>query len=145
MSNQTADREPGRQEGRQLALPASNLRFYRGALVAFNGTNNYLVKAADTAAMKVAGVVAQSTDLTGASAGAERVEVYREGVFTFAVSGTAPKLGDKVYVVDDQTVGIAATTTNDVPVGVVVDVPTSSDTATGYCRVQIDTAVKGAL
>lgn len=145
MANQTADREPNRQEGRQLALPASNLRFYRGALVVFNGTNNYLVKAADTAAMKLAGVVAQSTDLTASVAGVDTVEVYREGIFTFATSGAVPKLGDKVYIVDDQTVALASVTTNDVPVGVVVDTPTTSDTATGYVRVQIDVAVKGAL
>lgn len=145
MANQTADREPNRQEGRQLALPASNLRFYRGSLVAFNGTNNYLVKAADTAAFKLAGVVAQSTDLTASVAGVDTVEVYREGIFTFATSGAAPKLGDKVYMVDDQTVAIASVTTADIPVGIVVDVPTSSDTGTGFARVQIDVAVKGAL
>lgn len=140
MSNQTAAREPNRQEGRQLALPASNLHFYRGALVAFNGTNNYLVKAADTAAMKIAGVVAGDFDLTSYVAGAERCEVYREGVFEFATTGTAPKLGDKVYVSDDQTVAIASVTTNDIPVGTVVEIP-----STGLARVQIDVAVKGGL
>ncbi len=140
MANQTVNREPSRQEGRQLALLASNLHFYRGALVAFNGTNNYVVKAADTAAMKIAGVVAGEVDNTALSAGAGRVEVYREGVFTFATTGTAPKLGDKVYVSDDQTVAIASVPTNDIPVGVVVEIP-----ETGYARVQIDVAVKGAL
>lgn len=145
MANQTADREAKRQEGRQLDLLAANLRFFKGALVAFNGTNNYVVKAADTAAMKVAGVVNQPVDLTASVAGVDRVEVYREGIFSFAYSGTAPKLGDKVYVVDDQTVGVAATTTNDVPVGIVVDVPTTGDTPANTCRVQIDVATKGAL
>lgn len=140
MANQTANREPNRQEGRQLALLASNLHFYRGGIVVFNGTNNYVVKGADTAAMKLAGVVASEADLTDLSAGEGRVEVYREGVFEFKTTGTAPKLGDKVYISDDQTVAIAATTTNDVPVGVVVEIP-----ATGYARVQIDVAVKGAL
>ena len=41
------------------------------------------------------------------------------GVFSFATSGaiTQADLGAEMYVVDDQTVALAATTTNDIAVG----------------------------
>jgi len=133
MADQTTNREPDFQENFQKHLLASNLHFFRGEMVAWNGTNQYVVKAADTAAMKLAGVVRSETDLTAVAAGAERVPVWRQGTFKFLTSGTAPKPGDLVYMVDSQTVAIASVTTNDIAVGTVEEIP-----ATGYAIVKIN-------
>lgn len=143
MANQTANRECNRQEGRQLQLKSTNAHFYRGAAVVFNGTNDYVVKAGDTSGAQTAGVVAGEVDHTNDVAGdtSTRVEVYREGIFHFAYTGTAPKPGQKVCWSDDQTVALASVTTNDVLAGVVVEV----DTTNSVCRVDISVAVKAGI
>lgn len=125
MANQTASREPSRQEGLQLALKANNLKFWRGAAVMFDATSGLVVKAADTAGGILAGVVAQPVDLTSLAAGAGRVELYRKGIFEFVYGpggATDAIVGDNVVVADDQTVTTAAVATNDVAVGQIVEV-----------------------
>lgn len=125
MTAQTANREPSRQEGKQLALKANNLHFYRGALAMFDATTGLVVKGADTAGGILAGVVAGEADLTALAAGAGRVELYREGVFEFTYgpgSATDALVGDTVVIADDQTVTTAAVATNDVTAGQIVEV-----------------------
>lgn len=125
MTAQTANREPSRQEGKQLALKASNLHFYRGALAIFDATTGLVVKGADAAGGGLAGVVTGEVDLTSLAAGAGRVELYREGVFevTYGPGGaTDANVGDTVVIADDQTVTTAGVATNDVVAGQIVEV-----------------------
>lgn len=125
MANQTASREPNRQEGKQLALKANNLHFYRGAAAMFDGTTGFVIKAGDVAGGVTAGVVAGEVDLTSESAGGARVELYREGVFEFTYGpggATDANVGDTVVWADDQTVTTAGAATNDVTAGQIVEV-----------------------
>ncbi len=88
---------------------------YQGGLVCRNGSGVALA-ASDTSGLKVIGV-AQHDAVSGDSVTVEH------GVFALANGGsyTAANIGDKVYVVDDQTVGTAAAQTNDIPAGVIRD------------------------
>lgn len=125
MANQTANREPNRQEGKQLALKANNLHFYRGAAACFDGTTGLVIKAGDTAGAITAGVVAGEVDNTALAAGAGRVELYREGVFEFVYGpggATDANVGDTVVWADDQTVTTAGVATNDITAGQIVEV-----------------------
>jgi len=88
----------------------------------------YAVNATDTAIERVVGVASAEADNTGGADGASDVTVWTDGAHTFvsAFSATIANVGDKVYAVDNQTVDLAATTTNDVLVGVVVGVLSTS-------------------
>ena len=121
MSNLTADREDQRQDGILLSVPMSAVKLYKGSLVAFN-TGGYAAKAADTSGFFLAGVAHEQVDNSGGSNGSQNIRVIRKGVFEFNFSGTATQatVGAQVYMVDDNTVAVAATTTNDVLVGRVV-------------------------
>jgi len=125
MANQTQDREPSRQEGLQLALKATNVKFFRGALAMFDATTGFVVKAADAAGGVLAGVVTGQKDLSALAAGAGRVELYRKGVFEFTYGpggATDALVGDVVHVLDDQTVTTPAASANDVVAGSIVEV-----------------------
>jgi predicted RecA/RadA family phage recombinase len=76
---------------------------------------------ADTASHTFVGVADQSKSNAGAADGAEEVKAWKTGVFEFvAASATQAWVGVTVYIVDNQTVALAATTTNDIAVGKVV-------------------------
>jgi hypothetical protein len=127
MANLTADREDQRQDGIILSVPLSNVKVYKGSLLAFN-TSGYAVKAADTASFNLAGIAFEQVDNSAGSAGDKEVRVWRTGVFELNFSGTASQadVGKAVYMVDDNTVALAATTTNDVLVGRIVQFVTAS-------------------
>ena len=61
----------------------------------------------------------EEADNSGGAAGALSVRVQTSGIFSLAKSGTITQasIGATLYIVDDQTVGLAATTTNDIPCG----------------------------
>jgi hypothetical protein len=127
MANLTADREDQRQDGILVAVPLSNVKVFKGSLLT-NNTSGYAVKGADTASFTLAGVAYEQVDNSAGSAGDKEVRVWRKGVFEFNFSGTASQadVGKAVYVVDDNTVGLAATTTNDVLVGRIVQFVSAS-------------------
>jgi len=90
--------------------------FYVGALLM--NISGDIVAAADTAAGNLLGVCPKylnNTDDGGI------VEFEHGHVERFAFSGTvtAAMLGELVFVVDNQTVGLAADVTNNVPVGTI--------------------------
>ena len=88
---------------------------YAGALVAINSAGK-VINAADTAGLKVIGV-AQETVAPGS-----KVNV-KTGIWGFAVSGiTIANVTETATVVDNNTLGLAAGTTNDIIVGQIVDV-----------------------
>jgi len=113
MADQTVNREPNRQEGKQAAFPSVAAHFYRGEGVSYAAATGYLAKMSATAGDAFAGVVTRETDNSGAAAGDERVEVYREGIFEFNIAAaTQADVGSDVYAVDSQTVKLSDAGTN---------------------------------
>lgn len=97
---------------------------YRGALVMREAAADVAVPGADTASCVFLGVSLEELDNTSgadgsvtATAAARAVRVDRTGAWAFAISGSTPKRGDVAYIVDDNTVALAATPTNDIAVG----------------------------
>jgi predicted RecA/RadA family phage recombinase len=121
MSNLTVDKADGRQEGVLFEAPiAASTKIFKGSNVAYN-TAGYAVKGADTASFAFAGVAMETIDNSAGAAGDRNVRCWREGIFDMnCASATQAWVGQLVYLVDDNLVALAATTTNDVPVGKVV-------------------------
>lgn len=120
MTNLTAAKDDKRQNGHLVSVALSNIKVFKGANVSFN-TSGYAKLAADTASEKFAGVAYETVDNSGGSAGDKSVRIFTSGVFSMACSSaTQAWVGQTVYAVDDNVVALAATTTNDIPVGTVV-------------------------
>ena len=101
-----------------LAVPAkANAVLFAGAITALDA--GFAVPASDAAGLLIVGVNQTSLDNTGGANGvivggdghgSERfVEVDRDGMWEFAVAGTAPVAGQNAFVVDDDTVSADAT------------------------------------
>ena len=123
MTAATQDRNTERKEGVEIPQPVvANDCIYGGTLVA-NNAAGYLNPGSDTAGLIFAGVSMERADNTGGAAGAIKCRVRRKGMYLFAL-GTAitiANVGDKVFLVDDQTVDLAANTTNDIYCGVIAE------------------------
>jgi len=122
-----ADYDSKRSEGKLKSyLVAGSTTIYKGTMVGTN-SSGYLVPMSDTAGLGFVGVAAEKVVNSG-SAGDESCRVYTDGEFEFAYAGAnaAQTLVDGttiVYAQDDITVDEdAALTTNDYPVGVIVEV-----------------------
>jgi len=104
------------KDGNMLALTVkANSAIYKGAAVCV-GADGYLIPGADTAGLIFAGIAYES--LTGD--GALKCRVERRGLFLFSIAAaTIANIGDAVFLVDDDTVGVAATTDNDIYCGVI--------------------------
>ncbi|MHA1329611.1 MAG: capsid cement protein [Candidatus Hodarchaeales archaeon] len=137
MSALTDNYEAKRQDGQIIEFPvAGSTTIYKGAIVAVNTSTGYVVPASDAANRIVVGVAVEKADNSSGSNGDKTVRVYRTGVFQFACSSADQTwVGKKVYAVDDNTVALAATTTNDVLVGTVVSYESST-----LVKVAIDVA-----
>lgn len=128
MSNITVRKDVRRQEGNILSYPvAASTKLIEGALVALN-TSGLLVNAADTSGFKFVGVLDETADNSAGSAGDVRGKVWTYGVIDVVAgfSAAAGDCGKQVYIVDNQTVDLAAVTTNDVLVGRIVEVVSAS-------------------
>jgi hypothetical protein len=112
------DRNTVRKEGGYAAYPVkAGVKIFAGSVVCIDGSG-YALPGSDTAGLKFVGISRHYLDNTAGANGAQAVEVWRRGSFELAASGmTKANVGDQVYIVDDQTVGLAATTANDVPCG----------------------------
>lgn len=101
-------------------------KIYAGSLVMLNSTG-YAIPGADTASCTFVGVAQEYIDNSAGASGAKRVTVRRLGCHRFAYGGTAAitLIGTMVYLVDDQTVNVAGSTTNDIPCGKVAQVDTT--------------------
>jgi hypothetical protein len=118
MSALTKDRNTVRKEGDYAAyLVKANVKIFAGSMVCIDSTG-YAIPGSDTAGLKFVGISRGYADNTGGADGALSVEVWRRGSFELAASGmTRANIGESVFVVDDQTAGLAAATANDVPCG----------------------------
>jgi hypothetical protein len=118
MANQTANRDYKRQQAQSLPYKAAAVDLFIGSLVSLNASG-FAKGGADTAGEKFVGVLREQLKNSTGAAGAVDAIVWTEGAFEFAFSGTAVQanVGLPVYLVDNQTVALAATTTNDILVG----------------------------
>jgi len=116
-----------RQDGLVLSFLQGAENIYEGALVAINAAG-YAVNGGDDANAVIVGVADESVDNSGGAAGDKSIKVRRSGVFTFVAGFSAAQadVNTLVYAVDNQSVDLAATTTNDVLVGRIVEVLSSS-------------------
>jgi len=127
MANLTAPRADERQEGILNNEKVAAVKVYKGSLVSYN-SSGYVKPAGDTADEHFAGVAMESVDNSAGAAGAQEVRVWKEGIFGVdAASATQSWVGQDVFAVDDHTVALAATTTNDVRVGKVVAVVSATN------------------
>jgi len=83
--------------------------------------------AGDTADQRVVGIALEEKDNSAGAAGDLSVLVRRGKIEKFtAASADQAWVGNLVFVVDDTTVALAATTTNDIVVGMVVKVDSAT-------------------
>jgi len=100
----------------------STATIYKGAICTVVSLTGYLKPATDGAGEKFRGIAIDSDcPVVGVTGSAEvRCLVERGSRWRFCCDGGADQtwIGQKVYVVDDDTVALAGTTTNDVEVGI---------------------------
>lgn len=112
------------QQGRELYIPMNaSTTIYQGGLVCWDA-DGYARAAADTASFKIAGVALETVTNSGAD-GAASIRVVRGVTIPLSIQSTSITIADIGYnaiVQDDNTVTDATTATNDIPVGVILDV-----------------------
>ena len=111
--------------------------FYEGAMANYAAAASKVNAAADTASQRFAGVVA--TRLTTAASNTLKVEMERGHQEWFAHDGNlgAGDEGKNAIILDDQTLTNAATATNDVPAGEIVEFETINGTAGCWIKVGV--------
>ena len=122
----TAKKGLRRQDGEILSFQvASATTIPEGAIVSINAAG-YAVNATDAANDVVVGIADET--VVNPSGGTLLIKVCRTGVFTIVFGGTATiaDVNTLVYVVDNQTCNLAAVTTNDVVLGRIVEVISST-------------------
>jgi hypothetical protein len=119
MTALTANRYTKHRDGVISAHPVeADAHIFKGSLVCA-GADGYAAPGSDSADTTFLGVAIEEADNTGGASGDISVRVQALGVFSFAATAgvTQADLGAAVCIKDDQTVGLAADTTNDVPCG----------------------------
>ncbi|MEW5722883.1 MAG: hypothetical protein AB1896_07230 [Thermodesulfobacteriota bacterium] len=137
----TADKKTEYREGVDLAVPVgAGEVLYNGALVCV-GTDGYAVPGDDAANLQFEGVARSAADNAAGLDGAESVMVRRRGLFkmTFTSAIAQSDVGGHVYIVDDETVGLAADVTHAVYCGVIAEYIDST-----HAWVDIEPAVKSS-
>lgn len=135
----TANFETNDKSGALVSYPVkAGAVIYAGALVAVDDATGYLVPASDAAGKTFVGVAYEAGDNASGANAAIVVRARKTGTFVYAFSGAATQavVGKKACVMDDNTVALAAVTTNDLYVGDIVAATTS-----GKVRVRVDRAV----
>lgn len=109
-----------RTDGVELAFPVNGTsKIYAGALVCVDA-DGYLVPGADTAGLIFQGIAMQQRDNASGDDGDQLCVVRRRGLVKCAIAAaTQANIGDSVFLVDDETVGLAATTTNHIYCGII--------------------------
>jgi len=108
-------------EGVELAIPVDDAdKIYGGAFVCVNAAG-YAVEGADTAGLIFMGLATEQKDNTDGDDGDLDIVVRRRGLVK-AILDTAitqANVGDNVFLVDDQTVDLAANVTNNIFCGII--------------------------
>ena len=100
----TVDRNTTYREGLELEFPVKvATRIYGGSMVAVDSTG-YAVPAGNTVGHKLVGIALEQADNRTGADGAIYIRVRTAGVFEFGASSISQaKVGEEMYVVDDQT------------------------------------------
>jgi predicted RecA/RadA family phage recombinase len=131
----SADKEVNRKAGNIVSYPVGTDIVYKGALVCDDGSG-YAVPAADSAGYALIGIAVENVDNSAGSPGDKSVRVYKTGTLEVAKASAAQTdNGVLMYILDDQTV--AASSTNSVKAGYVVEVPSNAKV-----RIRIDPVVQ---
>jgi len=126
MTALSADRNTPRREGDVLSgLVAASTLIYAGALVMRNA-DGYLVEGQTATGLVGVGRAEARVD-NSSGANGDLSAAYRPGVYRFANSAgadeiTIAEIGDKCFVVDDQTVAKTDGTSTRSPAGIIEDV-----------------------
>jgi hypothetical protein len=121
MTALAADKSIEYTEGVEVPVPVDDADLiYGGALVCVNA-DGYAVPGSDTVGLIFMGVATERKDNSLGLDGALSVNVRRRGLvkMTLGTAITQANVGDNVFLVDDQTVDIAANTTNDIFCGII--------------------------
>lgn len=124
----SADKQTQYKEGVEIPLPVgAEKKIYAGSLVVLDGTTRLAEAGSDASGKVFAGVSREYVDNSLGAASAKTVLVRRRGLFLFDIAAaTQADVGKAVFVVDDQTVGLAATTDNDIYCGVIAAVESAT-------------------
>lgn len=127
MSDITDIKDVHPQQGKIVSLKMSNVKILEGALVSIN-SSGYAVNASDTSGDVFAGTADETKDNSGGSAGDLEIRVRVGEVIDVNANFSAAQtnVGDSVYAFDNQTVDLAGAMTNDVLVGKIVEVKSTS-------------------
>lgn len=142
MAALTQSYETFEKPGLVVSYKLSNVKVYKGAMVAVNASGYLVSLSHATASLKFVGVANETVDNASGSAGDRSINVTKSGSFVLKpVSGYVPAIGDvgkEVYGNTDCEGQIATTgLTNQYKVGTIVGVETTSTGVTGI-RVRID-------
>jgi predicted RecA/RadA family phage recombinase len=108
----------------RLAMVASKT-IYQGSMVSIVGASGLAQASADAASDIFAGIAVEQA--VSAASGTTYVKVFTEGVFRLlAASIEQADVGKAITVSDDQTVTDSAST-NDIPVGILVEYVAATD------------------
>lgn len=135
-----ADKQIELQDGVEKDFPvAASQKIFGGALVAVNAAG-YALEGSDTAGLIFQGVAMNQADNSSGANGAISVVVRRRGLVKCVIAAiTQANVGDNVFLVDDQTVGLVATTTNDIFCGIIAGYIDAT-----HCWVDIEPAIRQA-
>jgi hypothetical protein len=128
MTALSKDRDTRKKPGQLGVGPvAATTLLYGGAVNCFNAAG-YLVPGADTAGLIFAGIGTGRFDNTLGQNGSLNGVYDREGLhmMNLATAITQANVGDQVYLVDDQTVDLAANVTNLIFCGVIAEFITTT-------------------
>lgn len=116
----TQDKKIERTDGVELPFPVKEAaNIFAGALVATDATG-YLVRGSDTAALVFQGFAIEHRDNSDGQSGDIVCTVRRRGLIKCGIAAAGQDdVGKNVFLVDDQTVGLAATTTHDIFCGTI--------------------------
>lgn len=113
-------------------------RVFKGSLVVLEGGTGLLEAGTDTAARTFVGVAYETGDNLAGANGAVSARVQKQGTFVYSASGASQSwVGQAVYIVDDQTVGLASVAVNDIECGRVVECLSAA-----RVRIRIDNSVR---
>lgn len=126
---------------RGKAVIATGQTFYAGSLLAFNGSGQ-LVKAADTAGLRIAGVAVSGTrDANGnpgpsvAGAIGEFEFGHQEWVLEVSGSFSGASVGLDGCMIDDSGIATAAVATNDIRIGRITERETIGGAAGAWVEI----------
>lgn len=136
-SNQETKIYPGLTRWEYPVL-AGAIHFYKNAICNIQA-GGFLKLGADAASEKFAGIALEELNqLAGGSNGDNKLKVipFKSGeVVELVLTGvTQADVGVDAFVVDDGSVALAATTTNDVRVGTIIDISATAN----QCLVRLD-------